>query len=362
MRLADLPTPFLLVDVAAVDRNVALARRLAGPIALRPHFKAHKCLPLLRRQVDAGGCSGVTCATADEALVLAEAGVADILVANEVVHEAALRELVRAAALTRVEVAADHPEQVERLDATAAAAGVRVGIVLDVDVGQRRCGMTPATDAIPALAALVGQAPALDLRGLMGYDGHVQHDDAHARRRSTEHTAQVLAAERERLERAGHRIAVVTGGGTGTLEHAAQAGVLTEVQAGSYVLMDAEYDPLVGFEPAVTCVATVVSRRSPAEAVLDCGLKALSGDAGLPVALTHGVTAVAASDEHLTVRVDAGVALEVGDPVAVLPRHLDPTMDLHDLVVARHDDGRLEAWPVAGRSSDRRRHERLGDG
>ena len=291
--------------------------------------------------------------------MLAEAGFDDLLVANEVVSPAALGELVRAAALARVEVAVDAAEQVDRLESAAARAGVRVGVVIDVDVGQRRCGVAPGSPDVLALAHLVERAGSLHLRGIMGYDGHAQHDDLAARRRSTAHTAQVLAGERERLERAGHTIAVVTGGGTGTLAAAAAAGVLTEVQAGSYVLLDADYEPLVGFEPAVTCMATVISRRTPRDAVLDAGLKALAGaEFGLPVPRLPGVRALSLSDEHLTVATDEDVDLHLGDLVGLLPRHLDPTMDLHDLVVAQHPDGRLEPWPVAARSSLTRRVER----
>jgi D-serine deaminase-like pyridoxal phosphate-dependent protein len=347
--LAAIPTPFLLVDVAALRRNVARAVALAAGVWLRPHFKAHKCTRVLAEQVAGGGCGGVTCATAAEARVLAEAGFAGILVANEVVHPAALGDLAAAARRVEVSACADAPVHVERLGAVAAEHGVALGVLLDVDVGQHRCGLAPGSPELLAIAAQVGRTPGLRLEGLMGYDGHAQHrPTAAARSAAAQATAAILAAERDRLTAAGHRVPVVSGGGTGTLQGSVAAGVLTEVQAGSYALMDVEYGAVgAPFERAVVCVATVISRHG-ARAVADAGLKALSCEHGLPVAEADGVEVVAMADEHATLAVTGAGGPAVGDAVALVPHHLDPTVNLHAALHARHPDGAIERWAVDG--------------
>jgi D-serine deaminase-like pyridoxal phosphate-dependent protein len=345
-----IPTPFLLVDVEAMERNIARAARLARGVGLRPHFKAHKCTRILERQLAAGGCSGVTCATAAEAKILAEAGFPDILVANEVVHPAALAELAAAAGRTSVTVAVDCEDHVNRLEATASEHRCRFGVLLDLDVGQGRCGMVPGSDTVLHVAQRVARSETLTLEGLMGYDGHAQHRGYRERTDITVRTGALLDVERRRLDAIGLSPRVVSGGGTGTLEPAADNSVLTEIQAGSYVLMDADYGRVgVPFGPALYCVATVISRRSAAEAVADAGLKALSAEDGMPVAVDPLIDVVGISDEHVTLRTDTASRLSVGDALALIPRHVDPTVNLHGTLHALHEDDRVERWAVDGR-------------
>lgn len=333
-----LPTPRLEIDLDAVDANL---RAAAAPgLRIRPHFKAHKCVPLMERQLAAPGHAGVTCATAEEALVLARAGVDDILVANEVIDPVAADELRIAASLARVTVAVDSERGLEL------AGDARV--LIDVEVGQGRCGLAPGDPRIVALARAAGPR----FGGLMGYDGHAQHDDAAGRAASSERVAALLAAERARLEAAGLAVGIVSGAGTGTLAAAARHGVLTEAQAGSYVLLDTEYGDLgLGFANAVVCVTTVISRRG-ATAVLNAGLKQLSAESGLPRALRDDARVVGIADEHLTLALSDGCPLGVGDRVDVLPRHLDPTLAMHDALFARGSP-----WPVSRASVGTRAHQ-----
>ncbi len=327
-----LPTPCLLIDPDAVDANLAEAARQARGVRIRPHFKAHKCVPLLRRQLAAPGHAGVTCATAAEALVLARAGIGDLLVANEVLAPVAVGELAEAAALVDVLVAVDSEEGLRALD------GIDARVLVDVDVGQGRCGLAPGDPRVVELAKAAGARFA----GLMGYDGHAQHADAGERTASSVEVAALLDAERGRLEAAGIPVPIVSGAGSGTLADAARCGVLTETQPGSYVLGDADYGRLdLGFAQAVWCVATVVSRRADT-AVLDAGLKHLSAESGLPA--VEGAEVVGIADEHLTLRVRDGFM--IGSTVRVVPSHLDPTLNLHDAVVCAGD-----LWPVEGRAS-----------
>lgn len=346
----EIPTPCLIVDLPAVERNIATAvEELAhGRTKLRPHYKAHKCTSLMRRQVDAGMCVGVTCATAEEALGLAEAGFDDVLVANEVVDTSAVAILCRAAALARICVAVDDLIHVRILDEAATAAGVRFDVLIEIDVGLHRCGLPPGAADLLELARAIGRAPSLGLRGLQGYEGHaVLRQERAERQQLVTDAARLLAHERRRLESAGFECAVVSGGGTGTLDMAVAAGVLTEVQAGSYVLMDRRYSELdIPFRPALYCCSTVISRRGD-RVVLDAGLKSMSAEHGLPLA--DEIEVLDLSDEHASARLNPGYHVAVGDRILLLPNHVDPTVNLHDVLVAIDNTGGIHTWLVDGR-------------
>jgi len=350
--LARLPTPCLLIDLAAADRNIAAADRLlrGTGVRLRPHFKAHKCTELMRRQLKAQSFQGVTCQTAGEAVTLAAAGFDDILVANEIVGAPALDELGRAAQEARITVAADCQEHVRLLDAAAARAGVTFDVLVELDVGAGRCGLPARSPDLVPLAASIDGAQRLRLAGLQAYAGQVVHTAGPQLRRTLCYQVELhVAAELDRLRSAGLECPVVSGYGTGTLECLPPDTVYTEAQAGSYVLMDDGYGRLgLGFEQAVYCVATVVSRSEPARTVLDAGLKALAVDDGPPVPVTPGLRVLGMSDEHARLAVAPGIRLEVGDKVLLVPSHVDPTLNLHDALFA-WDGAELARWPVDGR-------------
>ena len=351
---AAVPTPALVVDLAAADRNIARADAyFAGRATrLRPHFKAHKCTTLMRRQLASGAAAGVTCATAWEAEVLARAGgFDDVLVANEVADRAALVSLAHAARATRVTACVDAPAHVHLLAEVAADHDVTFGVLVEVDVGQHRAGVEPGSDDLVTLARLVTETPRLELRGLQGYEGHAVLLRERARRAEQVNAAAgILAAERARLEQAGLPCELVSGGGTGTFDLSTEAGALDEIQAGSYVLMDARYGEVDGpFEQALFCRTTVVSRRGD-RAVLDAGLKALSAEYGMPAAVRPGVTVTSLADEHATATLttEAG-GLAVGDQMLLVPAHVDPTVNLHAALHVVAPDGSVAAWPVDAR-------------
>jgi D-serine deaminase-like pyridoxal phosphate-dependent protein len=350
--LAQLPTPCLLVDLAAADRNIeAAAALLRGTgVRLRPHFKAHKCSELMRRQLRAEGCHGVTCQTAGEAVALAAAGFTDIVVANVLADRFALAQLGRAAQSASVAVAADCAEHVRLLGAAASAAGVDLGVLVELDVGGGRCGLPAGSPDLVPLAAAIAASDRLRFTGVQAYAGHaVLREGAEHRRTLCYQVELQVAAELDRLARAGMSCPVVTGGGTGTLELVAPDTVFTEHQAGSYVLLDAAYDRLeLPFEPALYCVATVISHPEPGRAVLDAGLKALTVEMGMPVAVRPGLRVLGLADEHARLAVAPGVALSVGDKVLLIPAHIDPAVNLHD-VLHVYDGTGLARWPVDGR-------------
>jgi D-serine deaminase-like pyridoxal phosphate-dependent protein len=358
--LADIPTPALVVDIAALDRNI---RRMAGffasgPCRLRPHVKAHKTPAIARRQLAAGSCVGLTCATIAEAEAVAEL-CDDLLLANEIVdadrcgRAAAIAARLRRRAGDRGSlcVAADSAAGIERLAAAARAADTEVGVLVDVDVGQHRCGVSSAGEA-RRLARAAAQAPGLRLRGVMGYEGHAQPiRDRAARQRSAGEAMTQLVAAVECLRADGLPCDIVSAGGTGTFDISGRFGGVTEIQAGSYVLMDADYAALdLPFEQAFWALGTVVSRPVPGRMVLDSGHKAVTRDHGLPgVHGVAGAVVTALNDEHAVVAIPEDAVVRVGDRVRLIPSHTDPTVNLHDVLYAIDGERVVDIWPVEAR-------------
>ena len=327
MELDELSTPALVVDTEALEANLAAMADALPGARCRPHVKAHKTTELARRQ-RAVGHPGFTCATAREAIGLAEAGLGDdILIANEIVDPVRLSRLADLDA--RVTIAVDSEATIEAV----ASSGLHE-VVVDVMVGLPRCGCLP--DDAGQLAE-VARARALDVRGVMGYEGHVVGVEERAtREEQTEASmADLLAAHAE----VGGEL--VSAGGTGTYDINVWA---TEIQAGSYALMDTAYDRLdLPFRRALFVSATVISVL-PEWAVADCGLKALGMDHGNPS--VEGGTVLFCSDEHLTFVPDGGGQVRVGERVRVWPAHVDPTIAYHEQLALLNGREIVDRWPI----------------
>ena len=345
VKVGELPTPALVVERAAFDHNIAAMAAARPGRTLRPHVKAHKCTAIADAQ-RAAGHDTFTCATPREVIGMAAAGLgADLLLANEVLDPRRLALLAAAQATASITVAVDSDETVD----AAAAAGIRRCLV-DVDVGLPRCGCDPEDAGRLADRA---RAAGIEVRGVMGYEGHLMVLDDR-----TDQAARVAEAM-ERLRRAHADVGgdVISAGGTGTYDLHDHTGV-TEVQAGSYALMDTYYARLgLPFRQALFVVGTVVSVR-PRHAVADVGLKALGMDHGNPDVLVgdRPATVWFCSDEHVTFGTDGVDALRPGDRVAVVPAHVDPTMSMHAtawVVDGSHADAEvLDRWPVDLRGWD----------
>jgi D-serine deaminase-like pyridoxal phosphate-dependent protein len=337
VRVADLPTPALVVYSAAITRNLDTMSAALPGARLRPHVKAHKCTSLAREQANRGH-PGFTGATPRELLGLASAGLGeDLLLANESVDDARLRALADCGA--RVTVAVDSEATVD----AAARNGIRE-VLVDVNVGIPRCGV-PA-DGAGAIADYARRR-GLVVRGTMGYEGHaVLVEDGAERRKLTDESMALLARAHEAV---GGEI--LSGGGTGTYD---LNEIATEIQAGSYALMDTAYAKLdIPFDLALAIVATVI-HANPKWCVADCGLKSLGMDHGNPT--IRDATVVFCSDEHITFVPEA--RLDVGDRVLVWPAHVDPTVAYHDVMHLAAGPGLdadvIDAWPVDLRGWDPR--------
>jgi D-serine deaminase-like pyridoxal phosphate-dependent protein len=360
----DIVTPALIVDVPTLDRNIAaMARFFAdGVCRLRPHVKAHKTPEIARRQLAAGSCVGLTCATVSEAEAMVGLG-DDILIANEVIGASKWARMAALARRVRLTTAVDSIAGVEGLGRAARDAGVTIGVLVDVDVGQGRCGVAPG-DAALSLARLAAATAGLELRGVMGYEGHVQPiRERTARESAARESMAALVGTAERLRAAGLSCPVVSAGGTGTFDISGRISGVTEIQAGSYALMDTDYGEVgVPFEQAFFVLGTVVSRPVPDRIVLDGGHKAATKDHGPPgVVGIPGARVSAVNDEHTVIAVPADAAVTIGDRVRLRPSHTDPTMNLHDVIYAVDGTRVVDAWPVVARGYAEHRRVALAD-
>ncbi|RCW67576.1 D-serine deaminase-like pyridoxal phosphate-dependent protein [Pseudorhodoferax soli] len=347
--VADIDTPALVLDLDAMERNIARMAAFARQhgVRWRPHAKMHKCAVLALRLVAAGAVGACVQKTA-EAEALAAAGVQDLYISNEVVAPA---KLARVALLARslqqrggrLAIAVDSPEGVDRLAAALAGAQDAIDVFVEIDVGQGRCGLPPGPEAVQ-LARRIGAAPQLRFAGLQAYHGKAQHLRSAEDRRAA--MAAVLLLVRDQLDafaEAGLAVPLVTGAGTGSMAHEAGSGIYGELQAGSFLFMDADYagndtDPAQPvFEHALFVKSQVISRNAR-HAVCDAGHKSHAIDSGLP--LVHRPEGGApwryanGGDEHGVLHADDGQPLPaLGQAVWLIPGHCDPTVNLHDTLV-----------------------------
>ncbi len=322
----------------------------AGPCKLRPHFKAHKTPEIAKRQLAAGSCTGLTCATVFEAEVAASF-CDDVLIANEVIgSDMTARVAGLAARGVNIKVAVDSPEGLEQIAAAASELGVEVGVLVDLNVGMPRCGVAPGEPAVD-LARRVADTEGIRLRGAMGYEGHaVGIPDREQREAAARASMDSLLLTVQAIRNAGLPCDIVSAGGTGTYDITGRIPGITEIQAGSYVLKDTSYGKLdLPFEQAFWVLATVISRPSPVLCVADAGLKSCTEDHGNPaVRDIEGASILFLSDEHASIALPPESPVHVGDRIHLVPSHIDPTINLHDVFYAIDGD-RIEPWPIAAR-------------
>lgn len=356
----DLPTPSLLLDLDAFEFNVARMSthaRQAG-LALRPHAKTHKCVEVAKRQL-AAGALGVCVATIREAEAMAAGGISGLLITSEMVGPEKISRLIE---LTRRQPdtmsVVDDARHARQLSAAAAAAKVTLNVMIDIDPGGRRTGIAPG-DPAKSLARDIVRLPHLSLRGIHSYAGPSSHVVGYEARRTHSHQAMSGAiATLTDLRREGMPLEILTGGSTGTYNIDPELKALTELQVGSYVFMDVDYRRIGGrsgalyddFRPALTVLATVISRQHRDLATVDAGLKAFATDRrfGPDLKDVTGVEFSWGGDEHGMLKlVNPSRAIELGDRLEFIVPHCDPNVNLYDrLAVVRGD--RVEAlWPVA---------------
>jgi D-serine deaminase-like pyridoxal phosphate-dependent protein len=333
MRLSEIDTPALLLDLDAMERNLAKMAGFfsAGSTKLRPHYKNHKCPALARRQLGAGAI-GMTCATLAEAEALVANGIGNLLISSEIAGDRKIRRFVDLSQRTDVIAVVDNAHAARALAAAAREKGCRIGVLVDINVGQNRTGVKPGEPALELARQVLVEG--LWLRGLMGYEGHVAHMQEGPEKESAYDLAmnplmQTLCL----LEQNGIPIEIVSTGGTGTHHLTRRFPAITEFQAGSYLVMDAEYRTThTEFELALTILGTVISVTEGDRVIVDAGLKSISGEHGLPVIKSHsGLRFRKLNAEHGIIDIlDPSVSLAPGQTVEIWPQYGDATINLHD--------------------------------
>jgi D-serine deaminase-like pyridoxal phosphate-dependent protein len=347
---AELVTPALVLDIDAAQRNIdhmASELKSIGGATIRPHYKTHKSPDLARRQL-AAGARGLSMATVWEAAILAAAGMDDLFVVNTVAHPAKLRAMAGLARDHRILVAVDEVPNAEALSAAATAAGSTLGIMVEVDTGMDRCGVDSAADAL-ALARRVADLPGLRFEGITGYEGHCSltrdNDLRHERQRLAMTFFTGVAAL---LEADGIPCPIRSAGGIATWNWTAAFPGITEIQAGTYVVMDNFHGVMVpGFEHSLTIQATVISRQS-GKVIVDAGNKSVADPADVTIA-GHDLPVFRFDEEHGIFDAAGGSPLQVGDTVALIPGYSPSTVNWYDAYHVVSDGVVVDIWPVIPR-------------
>jgi D-serine deaminase-like pyridoxal phosphate-dependent protein len=349
-RREELITPALVLDVDAAQGNID---RMAGELTrignatIRPHYKTHKSPELARRQV-AAGAAGLSMATVWEAAVLAGAGLDDLFVVNTVSHPGKIATLAALAREHRILVAVDEADNAAAHSAAAVAAGSTLGIMIEVDTGMDRCGVDTAQDAL-ALARRVMDLPGLRLEGITGYEGHCSLTPDNDLRHQRQRTAMQFFSEvAELLEAEGLPCPIRSAGGIATWDWTAAFPGITEIQAGTYVVMDNFHGRMVpGFAHSLTIQATVISRRS-GKVIVDAGNKSVAAPAEVTV-VGHDLPVFRFDEEHGIFAAPDGSPLRVGDPVSLVPGYSPSTVNWYDAYHVVRDDIVIDVWPIVPR-------------
>ncbi|WP_170454448.1 3-hydroxy-D-aspartate aldolase BhcC [Ruegeria arenilitoris] len=359
---SEIQTPCLILDLDALERNIRKMGDYAKAHGMRHrvHGKMHKSVDVARLQEKLGGAVGVCCQKVSEAEVFARGGIKDILVSNQVRDPAKIDRLARLPKLgARTLVCVDDIENVPELSSAAQTHGTRLEILVEIDCGAGRCGVTSTADVI-AIAHAVEAAPNLKFTGLQAYQGAMQHLDSYdARKEKLDAAIAMVRDAVDGLKADGIECELVSGGGTGSYYFESNSGVYNELQCGSYAFMDADYGRILDrngqridrgeWENALFILTSVMSHAKPDKAICDAGLKAQSIDSGLPVIFGRDdVEYLKCSDEHGVIGDPNGV-LRVNDKLRLVPGHCDPTCNVHDWYVGVRN-GRVETlWPVSAR-------------
>jgi len=350
-----LDTPSLCIDLDVMERNIHKMANLcrAHGKAWRPHAKGHKSPDIARKQIQSGAI-GLTCAKLGEAEVMAEVGIGDLLIANQVVGPAKMQRLVELRKTANPMVAVDHTDQIDALDHAAQRAGVSLRVMVEVDVGLNRAGVAPGPPAAD-LARAIARRSSLEPAGIMGYEGHLLTvPDQEDKRQRIAQAMALLEETKDTIEKAGIACPIVSAGGTGSWKYTIRSATVTELQAGGLIFMDAFYRHVCQvdqFDFALTLLTTVVSRPSPDRAIIDAGHKSQHIALHPPIFLGHEELEITQlSAEHAALRVGpADRELRVGDRLELVPGYGDFTSFLHNEFYATRN-GRLEAiWPLAAR-------------
>lgn len=349
MKMEQIPTPALILKKSTFEKNADCMDALLqkSTMKLRPHYKSHKCAVIAHEQLRRGAI-GMTCAKLSEAQDLADSGIEDILIANQITDKEKIAELSQLAKRCRLTVCVDDIDNIAELEIAAAAADAHLHCLVEFEIGMERCGVETKEEAL-RLALLITRCPHLSFEGIQAYAGHVSHvvsiqERASQTLKNGERIKELLAY----FEENGIPVRTVSGGSTGTSIIKAVEGLYTELQAGSYLFMDATYHALgLPFAPALFLLTTVVSVRDGL-VVVDGGVKSCGVDQGMPIPVGFSVSKIVASEEHFQLH-DPSEKFSVGDKICLMPAHCCSTVNLHDRIYLVDRGNVLDRYLVTAR-------------
>lgn len=356
--IEDVDTPCLLVELDAYERNIERMAKFMQDNGLRhrAHAKNHKCAVIAHEQM-AAGAVGVCCQKVSEAEALVNAGVPDVLVSNQVINPNMIERLAAMATRAKVMVCVDDIDNIDDLSAAAVRFNAHIGVLVEIDVGAGRCGVAPGAAAVP-LAQKIDAAVNLTFKGLQAYQGKAQHvHDYDERKAHIDNAVEQVKDTVRQLAEAGLECELVAGAGTGTFAFEGSSGVYNELQCGSYIFMDADYQRVQkqgggiidDFDNSLFIYTTVMSKTKKEKAICDAGLKAQSVDSG--VAVVYGrddIEYIGASDEHGVIS-DPDNRLKLGEKLYLVPGHCDPTVNIYDNLIGIRNGVVERIMPVTAR-------------
>jgi len=352
----DIQTPALVLDLDVFERNLERLVRSSKGLRVRPHAKSHKCPEIALRQV-ALGAVGICCQKLSEAAVFARAGITDILLTNQVVGVGKLAKLAELSQSIRLGVLVDDVQQVLALATAMSGKARSLDVYVEIEVGGQRCGVEPLVGV--ELAKQISATKGLRFAGLHCYHGPAQHYRAGSQRQTAIDSAASIAQNTvDLLKQAGLDVPCITGAGTGTFWLERDSGLYTEIQPGSYALMDRDYAQNVAeaddvrFEHALFIQTTVMSVSHPGFVVVDAGLKSMSVDSGMPrLHEQPHLEYLRASDEHGVVHTTQASRPSLGDVLRLIPGHCDPTVNLYDEFIVVRGDKVVDVWSITARGA-----------
>ena len=357
----DLPTPALVIDLDVFEKNLnkMQAHVTQHNLGLRCHTKMHKCPTIANKQI-ALGAMGVCCAKVSEAEVMAAGGVEDILITSPVMTDDKLIRVVEVSKqISNLTIVVDNEQGAKLLNDLSQ--GQVVSVLVDLDPGMARTGIEPGEPALRLVEYIVEHCPNLNFAGLQMYIGNCMHIQGfEARKSKYQHLLSKGVETRQLLIDKGFEVKVFSGGGTGTFDMEPDLGVLTEIQAGSYAFMDIEYRDIGGqsneqffddFEPSLFVLTTAISQPQSRFITMDAGIKSLSTDtAYVEFRDVEGVKYHFGGDEHGIVQLNnPSKSMALGDRLALIPPHCDPTVNLYDYYYPHRDGVISEIWPISAR-------------
>ena len=356
MKKEEIDTPALLLNLDLFEANILqMAHYFTGVKAnLRPHVKTHKTPIIAKKQIEAGA-KGITAAKLGEAEVMANHQIRNILIANQIVGEQKIKRLIKLAKRSNVITAVTDLENVQNLSLAAQKEGIKLKVIIEVEVGMKRCGVLPGKEALEFTKKIIKQK-GLIFQGVMGYEGHtIAINNTGEKKKKTQEANKLLVDTAKLLENSGIKVEMVSAGGTGTFDMTGEYPGITEVQAGSYCLMDSSYREYenVGskFHCAVTVYTSVIGRPTTERVVVDAGLKSISADQGIPCPVKKELLKpLELHEEHMCLELKAPhLKIKLGDKIEFIPSHICTTVNLHDKFYCLRRNEVKEVWDIEAR-------------